>query len=451
MIVMKFGGTSVADSSGISRVIEIVRSRLDNKPVVVVSALSQVTNILTSICELSSSGDLTECNNLIEKLRERHLSICSELFGEDKERYLMAENEIDELLISLNKVLNATSFLREVSEKRQAWIISLGEQLSNILVHHAINHNGIKCNKIDARKFIITDDNHLNGKADLKLIAEKAPAEILKAFENYDTVLTQGFISSTKNGESSLLGREGSDLTATLIGNVIDAEYIEIWTDVDGIRSADPRIIENTKSISEMSFEVAEELSFFGAKVLHPLTIAPAKLKNIPVKVLNSKNTSLSGTIIIQKESISNKGIKSITSKENIVFIRIKSKNTITANDFLENIFRNLNKFQIITDIISISQTNIGFTLENKVKYENFCKNISGFSDIVIDDTKSQITIAGEDLKHIPGIIKSIFENLEHINFDLISGGSSDNNISFLVDSEKLNSVLKTLHTKLFL
>ena len=447
---MKFGGTSVADSSAIMRVVGIVKTRLEYKPVVVVSALSQVTNILTEISKLAEEGNISDCNVKIKNLRERHIGICSELFGADKKRFSKAQNEISQILKSLIEVIKAISFLREISEKRRAWIIALGEQLSNILIDHALNHNGIACNKIDAREFIITDNNYLKGKADINIIEEKAPPIINSSFQGYSVVLTQGFISSTKNGEPSLLGREGSDLTATLIGNAMEVDFIEIWTDVDGIRTADPRMVDKTRSISEMSFDVAEELSFFGAKVLHPLTIEPARMKNIPVKVLNSKDLSLNGTLILHNESVQNKGIKSVTSKENIIALRVISNKTVSSGDFLEKLFRTLNKSEIIPDIVAISQASVELTFEGQVEIDKLVSELSVFSNVSVDNSRAQITIVGEDLKVTEGIMKIIFEHMENISIELISGGASTNNISFLVGKENLNEILKTLHSKLF-
>lgn len=450
MIVMKFGGTSVADAPAIKRFIGIVRSRLDQKPVVVVSALSKVTNILTEICVKSAEGNYERVVELIEKLELRHTGLSEELFGNDNDRLQLAVIEIKSLLSSIKEVTKAISFLQEISDKRQAEIIGTGELLSNIVINHALNNAGIKCNKIFAREFIFTDNNYLKAKADQEMIIKKAPGLIDLAFKDFQIVLTQGFISTARDGNPSLLGREGSDLSATLIGMAIGAQMIEIWTDVDGIHTTDPRRVENTHSISEMSFNVAEELSVFGAKVLHPLTIEPARKKNIPVKVLNSRDASLQGTLIIDHESVENRGIKSITCKENVVVINIKSNESLSPHDFLNTLFRVLNKYKIKIDLASISQNNVELSFEDLFPLEDLIKEICVFSAIFVNNSKSQITVVGEDLKNSKGMMKNIFDCMEDFTVEMVTGGSSDNSISFLVEKDQLNKIMQVLHDKLF-
>lgn len=447
---MKFGGTSVADAPAIKRFIDIVRSRLNKKPVVVVSALSQVTNILTEICEKAAAGNYDRVVELIDMLESRHINLSKELFGNDDARLQLAVNEIKKLLSSIKDVTKAISYLQEISDRRQAEIIGTGELLSNIVVNHALNNAGIKCNKIFAREFIFTDNNYLKGKADQEMIIKKAPAIIELAFKDFQVVLTQGFISTARDGNPSLLGREGSDLTATLIGMAIDADLIEIWTDVDGIHTTDPRRVENTHSISEMSFNVAEELSIFGAKVLHPLTIEPARKKNIPVKVLNSRDSALQGTLIIDHESVENRGIKSITCKENVVVLNIKSNESFSQHDFLNTLFRVLNKYLIKLDLVSISQNNVELSFEDLFPLEDLIHELSVFSSIFVSKSKSQITVVGEDLKNSKGMMKNIFECMEDFTVEMITGGSSENSISFIVSKEQLNIVMQVLHDKLF-
>ncbi len=447
---MKFGGTSVADAPAIRRFIEIVRTRLDKKPVVVVSALSQVTNILTDVCSKAAEGDYNNVVDLTLMVKTRHLNLCKELFGSNKDKLSKASAEIDKMLSGLLDVTKAVSFLREISDRRQAEIIGMGELLSNIVVHHALNNEGIICNKILARDFIITDNNYLKGRADHKQIKIKAPSLIKKAFKDHQVVLTQGFISTAKDGFPSLLGREGSDLTATLIGMAIDAELIEIWTDVDGIHTTDPRRVKNTKSITQMSFEVAEELSFFGAKVLHPLTVQPARSRNIPVKVLNSKNPSGQGTLILDADAVSQKGIKSVTCKENITLVYIVSDKSLATHDFLNSVFRIFNKYRTLIDRISISESCVALAIDNLSEPENLKEELGQFANITLINDKSQVSIVGEELRETRGVMKKIFACMENFAIDMISAGGSDINISFVVNRDDLDKVLQILHDELF-
>ena len=447
---MKFGGTSVADAPAINRFIGIVKTRLENKPVVVVSALSQVTNILTEICSRAANGEYSSVVDLIEKLRSRHIGLCEELFGTDKTRLNEAAREIENLLSSLREMTKAISFLCEISDRRQAEIIGMGELLSNIVVHNALNNSGVRCNKVYAREFIITDNNYLKGKADQNSINLKTPAVIEKAFAGHQIVLTQGFISTAKDGFPSLLGREGSDLTATLIGMALNAEMIEIWTDVDGIHTTDPRKVTNTKSITQMSFEVAEELSFFGAKVRHPLTIQPARSRNIPVRVLNSRNPDNPGTLILDAGTVSEKGIKSVTCKENITLLNIVSDKSLSTHDFLNSVFRIFNKYRVLIDLISISESGIAVAVESFTDIENITEELEHFSKTNIHFDKSQVSVVGEELRETKGIMKKIFSCMDNFSVDMISAGGSDINVSFVVSRHDLSNVMQTLHDELF-
>lgn len=450
MIVMKFGGTSVADSSAVERLCGIVSKKLAQKPVIVVSALSRITNDLTEICNLSASGNYQESLEIISRIRTRHLAMCKELFGADQDKMNHATSEIDALLNPLSEIVKAVSFLGEISIKKMAWIIALGEQLSNIIVDNALNHMGIKCKRVDARDFIITDNNYLKAKAEISSIKEKTSPVIEAAFHGQDVVLTQGFIARAKDGSTSLLGREGSDLTATLIGMALGAEVIEIWTDVDGIRTTDPREVQGTKSIPEMSFDVAEELSFFGAKVLHPLTIQPARLANIPVKVLNSANPDSEGTLIIRNEAVKKKGIKSISFKEKINLLIFFSNKHLFELDFINAIFRLLSKYNIKPDIIVISESKIMVSTESEYDSELIVEEIADYGTFTKVNNKSQITIVGEELDSIPGTFDRIFSSLKDINIDMVSFGASPNNISFVVERKELKSTLQSLHDHIF-
>lgn len=447
---MKFGGTSVADAPAIKRLADIVISRIEKKPVVVVSALSKITRTLNEICDIASSGNRIGALELLQSIKNRHIELSNELLAENAEYISMAEKEIYQLTERLQQVLEAVSFLAEVSDMKRAWILSIGEQLSNIIVFYALNNAGIRCNRADARQFIITDNQYLRANADMDMINQKTPPVINYAFDSHDVVLTHGFISSTRQGEPSLLGFEGSDLTATLIGMAMDAEKVEIWTDVDGIQTSDPALIKNTKSISQMSFEVAEELSFFGAKVLHPLTIYPARTRNIPVYVLNSRNPGSSGTMITGAEIVREKGIKSISYKRDILSLTIIPVNDPVLSGFINSVFRVLNRYDLAPDLVSISRENIGMTFENKYNIQKALVEIGTFAQLHSDNLSSQISIVGEGLKKQKGLMKKVFTCMENYTVSMITGGGSENNISFVVEREKLDEIMQLLHDKLF-
>jgi aspartate kinase len=450
MIVMKFGGTSVGDAAAVRRVIAITGERLGKRPVVVVSALSKVTDTLCRIAELSASGDYAKAEELAGEIYKRHIDMCRELFGENSERMAQCQESVKTLVDDLLVISRGVSILSELSDRSLARIMSYGELLSSNVIAQAFREAGISCSLADARQFIITDSNYLCGDPDFYLIKEKAPAVISKELANSDVVLTQGFIASALNGITSVLGRGGSDYTASLIGMAMDAEEIEIWTDVDGVHTVDPGRVSNTTSIAKLSFEEAAELASFGAKVLHPLTIQPAIEKSIPVKVLNSMNPDNPGTIILKSDQVTETGVKSLSFKENITVVNIFSARMLNTSGFLSRVFGIFSKYNASVDLISTSEVNISLTLGNSAGLENIIVELSKFSKVSIETDKSQVSLIGKDLKSIKGVAGRIFGVLAGYNVSMISQGASDINVSFVVDRRDLNAVLNILHKEFF-
>ena len=259
MIVMKFGGTSVANFEAITRAVFIVGGRLNQKPVVVVSALSKVTDLLYRISDAAASRNVEETENLLTELRTRHVNLASELLEQSPMLKEEAVGRVNEICDKLAGLVRAVCAVGELSDRNKAIIISNGELLSSTIICFTMNAKGIRTNFIDARQMMITSSSYLKGEPDEKEIMERVPAVVAKAYEGMDAVITQGFIGSNLDGEQTVLGRGGSDYSASLIGMAIDAEKIEIWTDVDGVRSADPRKVENTKYLEKISIHHLHE------------------------------------------------------------------------------------------------------------------------------------------------------------------------------------------------
>ena len=304
MIIMKFGGTSVANFEAITRTIFIIGGKLDQKPVVVVSALSKVTDLLYRISDAAASKDQAQTRELLAELRQRHVNLASQLLEQSPMMKEDAVARVNAICDDLDELAYAVCAVGELSDRNKAILISNGELLSSSIICSAMNAKGIRTNFIDARKMMITNDSYLKGEPVVEEIVKRVPGMVAEAYAGMDAVITQGFIASNLKGEQTVLGRGGSDYSASLIGMAVDAERIEIWTDVDGVRTADPRRVPNTKYLEKISFEEAAEMAHFGAKVLHPLTIEPAVKKNIPLFVLNSMNPSGKGTAILRSELI---------------------------------------------------------------------------------------------------------------------------------------------------
>jgi aspartate kinase len=448
MIIMKFGGTSVANFEAITRTIFIIGGKLDQKPVVVVSALSKVTDLLYRISDAAAAGNETETKDLLSQLRQRHVDLAAELLSQSVLKDEAVAN-VNSICDSLDSIAMAVCSLGELSDRNKAIIISKGEYLSSTIIAHAMNSKGIRTKWIDARDMMVTNKSYLKAEPDMSAIAERVPGVVSQAYEGVDAVITQGFVGVTKDAEPTVLGRGGSDYSASLIGLAIDAERIEIWTDVDGVRTADPRSVKNTKYLEKISFEEAAEMAHFGAKVLHPLTIEPAVKKNIPIYVLNSMNPSGKGTAILRNELIED-GVKSVSFKENIKVINIFSTRMINTSGFLRRVFEIFSESKVSVDLISTSEANISVTVDAAQNIDSVVAQLSEFADVIVDDDKSQVSVIGKNIVRLNGMLKKTFTPLKKCNVYMISQGASFVNISFVVDREELADVVQDLHDHLF-
>ena len=449
MIVMKFGGTSVANFEAITRTIFIIGGKLDQKPVVVVSALSKVTDLLYRISEAAASKDSSLTKELLAELRQRHVNLACELLEQNPVQKESAVGRVNAICDDLDSLANAVCAVGELSDRNKAIIIANGELLSSTIICFAMNAKGIRTNWIDARKMMVTNDAYLKGEPIESEIVERVPGMVAEAYQGMDAVITQGFIASNLNGEQTVLGRGGSDYSASLIGMAIDAERIEIWTDVDGVRTADPRKVQNTKYLEKISFEEAAEMAHFGAKVLHPLTIEPAVKKNIPIYVLNSMNPSGKGTAILRNEFIED-GVKSVSLKENIRVINIFSMRMINTSGFLRRVFEIFSENKVSVDLISTSEANISVTVDASQKIDRVVAELSEFAEVIVDEDKAQVSVIGKNIVRLNGMLKKTFAPLKRCNVYMISQGASFVNISFVVDREELTEVVQDLHDHLF-
>lgn len=446
---MKFGGTSVANYDAITRMISIVRGRLDEKPVVVVSALSKVTDLLYKISDEAAQRNRAGAMELLGQLRKRHLDLADELMPDSPEECRDAKEKINGICDSLVSFVDAVCAVGELSPRSKAIIISNGEYLSSNVICCAMNASGIRTNYIDARRMIVTDDDYLKGEPDMEAISDKVPGVVLGAYEYADAVITQGFVSATAMGEPTVLGRGGSDYSASLIGMAIDATRIEIWTDVDGVRTADPRRVDNTKCLDKISFEEAAEMAHFGAKVLHPLTIEPAVRKNIPIYVLNSMNPEGQGTAILQSSFIED-GVKSVSCKENILVINIFSTKMINTSGFLKKVFAIFSEYKVSVDLISTSEANISVTVDASQDIRGVVGALSEFAEVYVDSDKSQVSVIGKNIVNLKGLLEQTFAPLRDCRIYMISQGASYVNISFVVDRSALTDVVRQIHKYLF-
>lgn len=444
MIVLKFGGTSVGNSCMIKRVTSIVSSYLPKKPIVVVSALSGITDSLINLAKLASlnSSNFDQALGKLEEIKTRHFKVIDEL---GLERNII-KDETEEIEV-LTKGIH---LLKELTPRTLDRFMSFGEIMSSKIVASYMQREGINAKAYKAYDIgFVTDSNFGNAE-----ILQETEYNLKKFFEKIDDevpVIT-GFIAKNKRGEITTLGRGGSDYTATIIASAINAEEVQIWTDVDGIMTADPRIVKDAKTLEIVSFEEASELAFLGAKVLHPKTLLPAIKKNIPVKIKNTMNPNSKGTLIV-KDINEEFRIASIACKRNIKLINIFSPKMFLVHGFLHKIFEIFDKHKVSVDMISTSEVNISLTLDGNSDVSELINELSELAEVELRDKRASISIVGKGLSKIPGIAGKIFSVLSkiNVNVEMISAGSSNVSISFVVKEEYLEDTVRALHSSLFL
>ncbi len=456
MIIMKFGGTSVRDREAIERVTDIVRGRLRDKPLVVVSALAKVTRLLCLIAEEAQARHITEADNLLASLRDRHTSLAAELLAPDGEG--TAGNSGDNLLSDCFSRVNAicdelTEFVRgvcrigELSQRSYARIVSTGEVLSSVIVAAAMNARGIRCGWLDAREMIVTDVEYMSASVDLAATEANVKRIVPEASKGVSVLLTQGFIASSADGSASVLGFEGSDYSAAIFGMALGAERVEIWTDVDGIRSADPRIVPDTERIGRVSYEEASEMALLGARVLHPLTTLPARRKNIPICVLNSMNPSCEGSFVTRDAE--QPGPKAVAVRDDITYLEIRPGESAGVSALLSAVFGEAEARTVKAGLVCVSDSLLCLTVEaGKSGTEEFIEAISGKFDVIAYRDKAQVSVIGKDVVLLPGLADKMLRCAKRIYMMVHSPSLLSSSI--VTDKDEAAAAATALHKALF-
>jgi len=436
MIVMKFGGTSVGSAERIRNLSKIVKDNIDRNPIVVVSAFNGVTDHLINLAYNALKGEVN-----LDWIINRHLKVIEEL-GLSFE---IVKEEFNELEI----VLKGISYLKEVNPRILDLVMSFGERISSKIIAEYLKETGINAKQFNAYDIgLITDSNFGNAE-----ILEQSYENINKHLSNLKDCIPviTGFIGKDPKGRITTLGRGGSDYTATIIGAAMNVEEVQIWTDVDGVMTADPKVCPNAKVIEMLTYEEAYELAYFGAKVLYPKTILPAKKKNIPIRILNSFNPSNKGTYIVPDVKRERKVI-AIVSKKNINVINIHDPKMSLAHGYLYRIFEVFNKHKMPVDLISTSEVNVSLTFESKYNSEELINELKEIADVELYASKASISLIGKEINQEPNIAGRAFSVLgeKGINVEMISAGSSRINISFVVKQELADLCVRELHKVFF-
>ena len=452
MIVMKFGGTSVQDAAAMERVITIVKSKLAYHPIVVVSAMAQITNTLIQCAQLAREGKETEALKLVQDvLAKRHHEAINQLI-KDASRKDLLHSTVEKYLDEIKTLIRGLTILGELSPRSLDAVGSYGEQFSSTILSAAMQEHGLKTELVDSRRIIITDENYTKA-VPLKDVSTTRMKEILLPLLDRGIVpVTQGFVGSTRNGITTTLGRDGSDYSATIIGASLDTEVIEIWTDVDGILTADPKLVPQARVLETVTFEEASELAYFGAKILHPSTLLPAVEKKIPVNVYNTKRPASVGTRIVSNEV--NEGqrgsVNSIAYKKGITVINVYSARMLLAHGFLKSIFEVFDRFETSVDLVATSEVNVSLTIDDQRQLQAIVNELKKFSTVTVEHDKAIICLVGEQMRYTPGISARAFGAIRDMNIVMISQGASEVNLSFIIDEADVQVVIQRLHREFF-
>lgn len=431
-IVMKFGGTSVAGAAAFENVARIVASEREAAPVVVVSAMSGVTDALLAGTNIAS----------LQEVFERHRSVSRELLDDPAaftNRLSIAEQQIGALLEGT------------VERKRlQDAVVSFGEILSSALLVELLNQRGIAARQVDARRCIITDEEHTSAAPLMTETFARSRSELLPVLESNVVPVLGGFIGATKQGTTTTLGRGGSDYTAALLGAALGASEIQIWTDVTGVLTADPRVVPEAQTIERLSYGEAAELAYFGAKVLHPKTIQPAIESSIPVRICNSRAPQEAGTLVGPQSETSPRTVKAIAHKTGVTTVQITSLRMLGAYGFLRALFEVFDRHRTVVDVVTTSEVSVSLSLDDASALPAIVEELERLGTVRVEKGRAIICVVGEGLRGTPGIAGRVFSTISDINVTLISQGASSINFTFAIEEERVREAVTRLHEEFF-
>src|SRR5215213_5516077 len=434
-IIMKFGGTSVADAAAFENVARIVIAERAAFPVVVVSAMSGVTDALLAATPAS-----------LGPIFDRHFTTAEQLLrGPELERFVdqvkRAEAQVRELLQT-----QSPSNRKSVQDA----VLSFGEILSSALMAAVLNQRGVDARQVDARRCIITDEEHTSAAPLLRETFARAESELRPLLESGVVPVLGGFIGSTLQGATTTLGRGGSDYTAALLGAALGVNEIQIWTDVTGVLTADPRVVPEAQTIDRLSYSEAAELAYFGAKVLHPKTIQPAIENSIPVRICNSRLPQERGTLVGPYSETSPRTIKAIAHKTGVTIVQITSARMLGAYGFLRALFEVFERYRTVVDVVTTSEVSVSLSLDEVGALPSIVEELQQLGTVRIEKGRAIICVVGEGLRGTAGIEGRVFSTISDINVSLISQGASSINFTFAVEEERVKEAVTRLHEEFF-
>ena len=447
MIVAKFGGTSVGDAAAIERAAGIIGDRVSRQPLVVVSALGGATNALIALAEQAASGQFILAIRGVEALRERHLKVCAELLGNSSDAEDVA-SELSATFDELAALAEALSVLGHATPRSLDAIAAKGELLSSELVVAAFRARGIPAELVNPGDVMITTDAFGKAEPLTDRIIERAGAVIRPILAAGRVPIVGGYVGATEHGVTTTLGRGGSDYSASLLGAALGAEAIEIWTDVDGMLTADPRVVPDARLIDRIRFDEASELASFGAKVLHPSTIAPAVRLGIPVSILNAKQPRGQGTLIAFDAP--KRPVTAIAGKEDVTVVKVRSLRMLLAHGFLARIFEIFDRHRTSVDVVATSEISVSLTIDDARHLESLTVDLSQLGDVSVERNRGIVALVGAGLGADSEAMARALGALKDKRIHMLSLSASGINLTMLVDADQVPSAMRQLHSAFF-
>lgn len=447
MIVVKLGGTSVGDTAAINRLAEIVRGRLDRHPIVVVSAMGGATNALIAIAEQAADGQLISAIRGVEALRQRHINTAEELLGDSPvAAEVMAE--LSATFDELASLAEALSVLGHSTPRSNDAIAAKGEMLSSLLVTAALSVRGIPVEHVDATSVMITSDQFGKAEPRPERIAEASQRTLRPLVERGIVPVLGGYIGSTEQGIVTTLGRGGSDFSASLFGAALGAEAIEIWTDVDGMLTCDPRVVQGAKLIDRIRFDEASELASFGAKVLHPSTITPAVRLGIPVYIYNARNPTGTGTLITFDAP--KRPVSALAGKQGVTVIKVRSPRMLLQHGFLRTLFEVFDRHRTSVDVVATSEVSVSVTIDDTTHLDSLVVDLSHLGDVSVERNRGIVALVGAGLTESGVAMSRAFAALGSMRVHMLSLSANGINLTILVDGDQVADALRRLHDEFF-
>lgn len=447
MIVVKFGGTSVGDADAIGRAADIVRGRAPGRPLVVVSAMAGVTNALVALAEQASSGHLLGALRGVEGLRERHLSAAHALVPDRTAAGELAA-ELSAAFDELARLAEALSVFGYLTPRTLDAITAQGELLSAPLVTAAFRARGVPAEFVDPRRVLVTDDRFGRAEPQPDAIAEAAREHALPHLREGRVPVTGGFVGATRDGVTTTLGRGGSDYSASLLGAALQADAIEIWTDVDGMLTADPRVVPAARLIERIRFDEAAELASFGAKVLHPSTITPAVRRGIPVYIYNSRRPEGTGTVITADAP--RRPVSAIAAKPATTVVKLRTARMLLAHGFLQTVFAVFEKHRSSVDVIATSEVSLSVTLDDPANLDALLVDLRALGDVSVERGRGIVSVVGAGLTDASTALARAFGALGQARVHMASVSATGINLTLVLDADQVTPAMQRLHAEFF-